>query len=291
VADFRRPGGPYDPAFTQLTLAVGEDETVDLWGGGPPPDYKPLQLPELDDASLAEVVEITKDQPPGDGRRRFRLRGKAKGSTRLTARTGPGGAPYAALGVEVEGAHGQGFIARLAAEGAATARKYKLPPSLMIAQACLESEYGRHPRAQAHNTLFGIAKRSELIDKKEPDWYPRCQVILRSPTEVQDKNPDGTPKVDPQTGKAVMKKVYDTFCAASSLQEAVEIWAQYVTGHPRSKGRPQLFKGAPWSDQELSDLANLMPALNFGHPAEQATYGPRLIQIINDNRLKRYDAP
>jgi hypothetical protein len=88
-----------------------------------------------------------------------------------------------------------------------------------------------------------------------------------------------------------MKVVYDAFCAASFLQEAVEIWAQYVTGHPRSKGRAQLFKDGPWSDQDLSDLANLMPALNFGHPAEQATYGPRLIQIIKDHKLKQYDTP
>jgi hypothetical protein len=57
----------------------------------------------------------------------------------------------------------------LAGGGAATARKYKLPPSLMIARACLESDFGRNPRARAQNTLFSIAKRSELIDKKEFD--------------------------------------------------------------------------------------------------------------------------
>lgn len=167
------------------------------------------------------------------------------------------------------------FISRLAYEGNDVANRYKLPISMMIAQACLESDYGRSSHAAAHNILYGITKRSELSKGKEPDWYPACTTIVQKPTVVE------------RNGELVT--VMDLFCSAASYREAVEIWAQYVTKHPHSKSITSLLKSGEWSEAELQTLADHMPKINFGSPKTRKTYGAEIMRIIKEHNLTRFD--
>src|SRR5262245_60936016 len=84
------------------------------------------------------------------------------------------------------------------------------------------------------------------------------------------------------------KPVMDRFCSASSYEDAVEIWAQYVTQHPHSKSVANLLKGPPWARGEIQTLANHM-STSLGFGVGYANYGQEVLNLIDECNLTRYD--
>ncbi|HEY2012234.1 MAG TPA: glucosaminidase domain-containing protein [Bryobacteraceae bacterium] len=281
MAEFRLPNSPPDTSIDKVELLVNENTKVDLWGDGPEPDYA-LLTPSLDDTSIASFKELKR--PGAPHLRQFELHAKLAGTTNFVASTADG-KPWAKLVVWVptpEGAH-LAFIVALAAEGAAMARKYQLPVSLMIAQACLESAYGTSPHAR-YGILFGITKRSELSKHKEPDWYPRCQTIAFLPTEVEREVEKDGKKVK------TLVRVTDRFCFAGSYEQAVEIWCQYVTRYPTPTGKTitNMLGQAPWTETDLRRLAAHMFSIGFGSNL-LGSYPDQVMSVINKYKLIQYD--
>ena len=248
-----------------ITIAKGETVSLGLSGPLEPATYQGLAVVPTSQGSVSVA-----DSTGPTGTRAWSVTGNTAGSATLEAKYQD--QVLDSVTVTVVDTPEQAFIASMAAAGAAIARKYKLPVSLMIAQACLESGFGKKPHALAHNVLYGITKRKELSQKHEPDWYPACQTVALLPT-VAVKGQDPVP---------------DRFCSAFSLQEAVEIWGQYVSKHPHSKSIASLLTGGPWSDETLTALANHMhTALRFGAGVDN--YGAEVMRVIKQFTLTKYD--
>jgi hypothetical protein len=162
------------------------------------------------------------------------------------------------------------------------ALQFNLPPSIMIAQACLESGFGQNPRAKEHFTLFGITKREALSLGKERDWYPSCNSIVLSPTEVERE------VVENGVKRKKLIKVYDRFCNDITYQGAVTIWAEYVTRHPHADKK--LFTRPPWSEGHLILIGNYMSRIGFGSKL-LGNYAHKLLTIIKTHDLTQYDPP
>lgn len=265
MADFRRPTDLNDPHLKQISVLMGKTETIDLWGGDD------LQV-FLTDTNIASVTE--QKVKIGPHRRRFTIQAKVNGETTLEARAGgrAGNLFVTPLRIKIPTAPAMtDFIANLLAAGTPIARKYKLPPSIMIGQAMLESANGTSNLALLDNILYGITKRSELSKGQEFDWYPACKTIVMRKT----------------IAKHGESAVSDRFCAATTFEEAVEIWAQYVTKHPHSKKHESVFKDGPWSEADLQAIADLMPKLMFGNGHK--SYPGELMKIIKEHDLTRFD--
>jgi hypothetical protein len=267
MADFRTPRDLNDPWLREFRVLTGKNKsrTLDLWGGADLTVF-------LESDAIVALEEVKTKLPPN--RRRFDLTGKGVGSTLLEARKGgrSGAAFVRPLKVIVPKPPSKDeFIRKLLAAGKPIAQKYKLPPSIMVAQAILESNAGASDLALLENVLYGITKRQELSNGKEPDWYSAGKTIAFHKTvAVAGQGP-----------------VMDRFCAANSYEQAVEIWAQYVTGHPRSKQRQGLFKERPWSESDRRAIADLMPALMFGKG--HTNYPQLLMKVIAENGLAARD--
>jgi hypothetical protein len=275
MANFCEP--PSTATVNDVWLQTGEKIDLGLWGGGKGSE---VLVVSIEDATLL-AMSSKPTAPDALWISRFTLTALRPGSTTLRARDSAG-TTWTSLQVTVPDVPQEFFIKKLVAEGGDVARQYKLPLSIMVAQACLESANGASGHARNHNILFGIAKRVELSKGQEPDWYPACKKenIVLAPTKVVRKGPDG---------KDQEVVVNDRFCGASSYKEAVEIWAQYVTEHPASQSSAHLFKDGPWTDDELAQIAALLPRLNFGNNKTRATYGQDVMRIVDQLKLRRFD--
>jgi uncharacterized FlgJ-related protein len=265
MADFRRPTDLNDPQLKQIAVLMGKEEMIDLWGGSGLEVF-------LTDTNIATVAE--QNVKLGPQRRRFVIKAKVNGETTLEARVGgrAGNLFVTPLKIRVPTAPSKSdFIAKLVAAGTPIARKYKLPLSVMIGQAMLESANGASSLALLDNILYGITKRSELSKGQEHDWYPACKTIVMRKTIAKE-------------GEGA---VPDRFCAATTFEEAVEIWAQYVTKHPHSKKHQAAFKDGPWSQADVQAVADLMPGLMFGNGNK--AYPGDLMKVIQENDLMRFD--
>lgn len=279
MADFRVAGKPPDAAFKLLTVHVNQTVKVDFWTDKSIKDLSQVWLAYF--GASVEWKEINSPMPKSI--RRLELKGKSPGSGILIA------APnlltagvnmlmlnralfpllHAELQVEVKYTRDQQFIEDLAKQGRAVAQQYKLPMSIMIGQACIESLYGRGPHMPGKNSLYGITKLENLKD----DWYPACNKIAGGST----------------TAIAGQGVVSDRFCRADNWAEAVTIWAQYVTKHPNSKSVQHLFKQGPWKRDELERLAAHMSALNFGKGHSAAEYKKLVMSVVDTHDLTRFD--
>jgi hypothetical protein len=104
MANFYKPKSAskkgYDEKKGLQTLAVSEDSVIGLYGGGPPPDNKQLDVVSTD-TSVCVVIEL---DAVDYTHRRFRVVGKAAGSCTIEARLGPTGASWAPpLDINVDG--------------------------------------------------------------------------------------------------------------------------------------------------------------------------------------------
>ncbi|MCC6539734.1 MAG: glucosaminidase domain-containing protein [Bryobacterales bacterium] len=262
MADFRYVTDLQDPRLTHLRILFGKKRQLDLWGG---PD-----LAVSVDGGQVEVTELKVKGLPKD-RRRFDLKAKAYGSCKLDAFKGAQRFVNTLQLTVPSAPSKEDFIKNLLAAGKGVAQKYKLPPSIMVAQSILESGAGASDLALLDNILYGITKRKELSKGAEPDWYPAGKRIVLYPTiAIKDQPP-----------------VMDRFCAADDYAQAVEIWAQYVTQHPHTKKDQALFKGAPWSDADRQKIAAIMPKLQFGKGSNN--YAEELMKTVRENGLAAHD--
>lgn len=259
------------------TMSVGKGIvlSIGLWGPMDTFVTPPVELEVT--ANPSGIVTVTKSSEQiKDNIRIWEIKGIIPATAKLEAKTR--GAVWDSITVKVVDSAEVMFIQNLFVEAADIALKFKLPISIMIAQACLESDFGKHPRAKANNTLYGITKRSELSQGKERDWYPTCRTIIPSPTLV-DEIIDGK-----KTGK--LKRVMDRFCGAVSYREAVQIWGEYVTEHPHT--RKSLFIDPPWSDAHLRAIGKLMKDIGFGSTV-LGDYTHKLMSIIDEHNLRQFD--
>ena len=115
--------------------------------------------------------------------------------------------------------------------------------------------------------LFGITKP----DTPAWSWFSKCKTILR---RRQWPWPAG-------------RSSRDTFCRASSFQEAVEIYLQLIKENPRalrnSTHRPR-YRTARGVEKELTMIAELMHSeLNFGMGVPN--YGSDVMKMIGSRKL------
>lgn len=97
MANFLKPKGAstkgWDSESSMQTLLAGEDTIVALWGGGPGPDYKDLEVLAVP-ADWVELVELPRIDKHT---RKFRIVAKKLGLATIFATVGKGGPPYAVM--------------------------------------------------------------------------------------------------------------------------------------------------------------------------------------------------
>lgn len=264
--------------ISKKTISVAKDVelTIAVWGTAV--DTNPSDELKVVSSSTSTVTVRRSDDAIKDTIREWILKGISRGKAEVTAKNKD--EVWDTITVEVVDSAELMFIQNLYMEAANVALEFKLPISIMLAQACLESGYGKNPRALAHNTLYGITKRSELSKGKERDWYPTCKKIIPSPTQVEREVEENGVK------KKKLVVVSDRFCGASSYKEAVRIWGEYVTKHPHTNA--SLFRDPPWDDTYRKALGELMKRLGFGTKL-LGDYTQDMMKIIDTYNLRQYD--
>ena len=169
----------------------------------------------------------------------------------------------------------EAFINRVATEGESTTRRYGMPMSIMIAMAAKESGWGTGPHMDI-NSLFGITKHPQLGrpgSGMPNDWYPACNEIdIRKTPSIKGKPSQP-----------------DYFCKARNYQHAVEIWCQNVKQHPNMGSYQSLFKGGPWSEPQLRQLAQAAHSV-VGFGKGNGQYGSEVMTIVSNFRLREFDS-
>jgi Mannosyl-glycoprotein endo-beta-N-acetylglucosaminidase len=273
MANFVRNGSQI--SRQRLTLVPGRWTRLGLYGPMNLFAKPPTELAVVSDPAAGATTKKS-SEPIANDIQIWIIKGNQSGISKIQAKP-EASAPEVWDWIEIDWqptsatADQEAFFNKLAEDGGDTARKYKLPVSIMIAQACEESGYGQHQYAKSYNILYGITKRQALSQGKEPDWYPACKKIVKLSTQ-------------PEAGAATQP---DLFCSASSYQEAVEIWAQYVTKHPHNKRVAHLYNGGPWTEKQLTAIADGMTSMVFGKGSPN--YGQELMKIVTANKLTQFD--
>lgn len=279
MADFREAGKPVKPGFKKLTIFRDAKATVDFFSDSSIKDIKSIFIALF--GTSAEMKEINSPMPKAV--RRFEITGKSAGSNMLIAAPSLVSAAintllfnrsffpllHAELEVEVKLSGDQQFIEDVAKAGKGVAAQFKLPPSIMVGQACIEALFGRGGHMDK-NSLYGITKPEKL---PVPDWYPSCNKIgMGMTTAVKGKG-----------------AVNDRFCRADTFEEAIRIWAEYVTRHPNSGAIRGLLTGGPWTTAQLETIAGHMSDINFGKGHSKAEYRKLVMDVIRIHNLTRFD--
>jgi len=263
VADFRRYGRPYDPTFTQLNFKLVE--VIDLYGGGDPA----VADPKLDVQFDTKIVQCDELTAPGPNLRRFRLLRISRGNTKLETfqilKQGGGKTASTSLTVVTENPpRGSDRVAQailnLARDGAAICRSNRLPVSIMLAHAGIETTFGLGGGTPAYNNFHGITKDPT---KPQQNWCTNTQQIY-------------VPSLN----------TTQPFCSASTVAEGISIWARYVL---RNTTIRSLQKSGPWTIGELQQFANQLPNLNFGNPSTISTYPRDVMRMIETWDLMKFD--
>jgi hypothetical protein len=277
MAHFQLPNTTYRPEFKALKFR--HCSLIELYGGtGQSGTAEKLDV-SIKDSSVIKHTELAWDK---ENHRLFRLEGRKRGKAIMEARAGTAESSplFCSLEMTVEEAQHE-FISRLVdSVKLASVRSQNFPVSVMIAQACIESGFqGARlvpakralSRVVVHNTLFGITKP----DTPAWSWFSKCKTIS-SPTVAVAGGP----------------VVTDTFCRASSFQEAVEIYLQLIKENPRAS-KLHASTSLPhnsWSEKELTMIAELMHSeLNFGMGVPN--YGSDVMKMIGSRKLTVFDYP
>ena len=139
--------------------------------------------------------------------------------------------------------------------------------------SCRTRRTGRNSRRLSSGIArsFGITKP----DTPAWSWFSKCKTIS-SPTVAVAGGP----------------VVTDTFCRASSFQEAVEIYLQLIKENPRAS-KLHASTSLPhnsWSEKELTMIAELLHSeLNFGMGVPN--YGSDVMKMIGSRKLTVFDYP
>jgi hypothetical protein len=147
--------------------------------------------------------------------------------------------------------HVETFLAKMAPTAQAIGRKWNIPPSVIIAQAALESGWGQ---AVKGNAYFGIKQGAS---DGESLAFTTHEVI---------------------NGQVVA--LVDRFRTYRSLQDATKAYAQFLHDTPRYQN----------ALQDTSDPAKFATALQQAGYATDPRYAEKLQQIIQRYELTSYDS-
>ncbi len=134
-------------------------------------------------------------------------------------------------------------------------------PSVVIAQACVESDLGRSELARNANALFGI---------KQNGWTGRVYV-----KNAMEQNPDGSYRVDVNT----IWRAYD------SWEQSVLDHNEYIATRSTDGGRTLRY-GPVIGCQEYILICQSLQQCGY---ASSLTYAETLINYIEKHGLQRYD--
>lgn len=148
-------------------------------------------------------------------------------------------------------AYVQVFIDTHAAKAQEINKKMRIPASVLLAQACLESDFGRRA---PDNSYFGIKGKS-----------PSGQTAAHATHEVVSGNSV------PET---------DNFRAYKDFDEAADDYADFLVNHPN------YFAAA---FRHVDNSVEFARAMGKSKYATDPSYGPKLMNIIRSNKLARYD--
>jgi flagellar protein FlgJ len=146
--------------------------------------------------------------------------------------------------------HVERFLAKMAPTAQAVGRKWNIPPSVIIAQAALETGWGQ---AVKGNAYFGIKQGASTGDS-----------VTFTTHEVIE-------------GQRVTQ--VDRFRAYRSLQEATHAYAEFLHDTPRYQE----------ALQDAGDPAKFAEALQQAGYATDPRYAEKLKQIIQRYQLTAYD--
>ena len=276
VAKFQKAGQP-SSGFKKLDLHVGETVKIDLTvTKQDTDDIKSLFVACFGTAT--ETKEIASPMPSVI--RRFTVTGKSTGSSIFIATPSIPTSPFsllflnrgqfrlllAELPIDVTLTAEQAFIDKLAREGAKIPKEFKIPMSIMLGVACVESAYGAGKHASKN--LYGITKRSGQ------NWFPSCRVTVGGET----------------TATAGQGVTGDSFCQADSYENSARIFAEFITGHPNNGAIKGLLNGGPWTPAELERIAEgLHTGMNFGKGTAPGAYKKTVMAVITQFHLTRFD--
>jgi len=147
------------------------------------------------------------------------------------------------------------FINSIYSEAVLACKGTSLFPSLMLAQACLESNYGKSKLALLHSNYFGI--------KASAGWKGKTVTYLT--TEYENNKP---------------VKIAQTFRSYSSLAAGFADRVRFLQVNKR-----YTLNGV-FSSQTPEEQAKAF--LKAGYATDPA-YPQKLISIINKYNLKQYD--
>lgn len=179
-------------------------------------------------------------------------------------------------GVPVEGEYTpEQWISLLAPDAVEVCKKNELLPSVMLAQACLETGFGKTDLAKKHN-IFGM--KCDLINGTWKDWSTWDGVSIHEKYSPEEEN-----------GKVVQRKskfrVYNTF------KQCMEDYAGFLLHVRNDKGyKYACIKG--WTDP-----AKVIHRIRIGtgtdaHPEGYCTdsgYEYKILNLINKYDLTKYD--
>jgi Mannosyl-glycoprotein endo-beta-N-acetylglucosaminidase len=148
--------------------------------------------------------------------------------------------------------HVDSFVAKMAPTAQAVGRKWNLPPSVIIAQAALETGWGQ---AVKGNAYFGIKQGASSNE-----------AITFTTHEVID-------------GQKVT--LVDRFRTYQSMQDATKAYAQFLHDTPRYHE----------ALRDTSDPATFVEALQQAGYATDPQYAEKVKQIIQRYQLTAYDHP
>lgn len=146
--------------------------------------------------------------------------------------------------------HVDTFLAKMAPTAEAIGRKWKIPPSVIIAQAALETGWGQEVKGHAY---FGIKQGAST-----------GEAISFATHEIID-------------GQKV--PLVDRFRAYRSMQEATHAYAEFLHGTPRYQK----------ALRDTSDSAKFVEALQEAGYASDPRYAEKLKHIMQRYQLTAYD--
>lgn len=150
------------------------------------------------------------------------------------------------------------FIKQIAPAAKAEQKKYHIPASIIIAQAGIESDWGRAKLAYKYNNLFGMKATSKKQKK----------VRLYTKETINGKT----------------KTVKQYFAVYNSWSASIKAHAKFILNAKSSSGE-HLFKGV-YTAKSYQAAAQ---ALQTGGYATDENYASKLIYAIKEFKLYKYD--
>lgn len=148
------------------------------------------------------------------------------------------------------------FIKKMVPLAQAEYQKYPIFPSVTIAQACLESDYGRSSLSKKYNNLFGMKgtdpNRTKLIETKE--FVNNKWIVIKA-----------------------------RFCVFNSMEECVK------------KHTLLLVNGTTWNPRQYQHVLNSTTYIQQAESlqkdgyATDPLYSKSLLKIIDEFKLYQYD--